>query len=213
MSLEVALDKLAEALTARIIKKMAETLPSDLSSKVKSELLRQEKEISASVERYLISAVVRHIMRILVQNVDSILAQAIRDAVTELPFELRQKIKAYVKQELRRVILHLKTKFERERRVSATIKQEQKLSEEVEARLRQMSDLVAKFFNLMLKFEPRFHILPFLQEMREATIDELSSFLSMRRDDIIPFLKELEKAGFVRIRGNVVTLIREIFPS
>jgi len=208
-TIDEILNKYTKTALSIYAKNIAEGLKDRLGIFPESLVRESEKILLSTLTRRLIQVILQY-MR---ENIDKIL----EDKIDVIEDQLRR----IVRQELEHVKLTAIRKAESKPVVESTdIEKLKKKIIDISSQLRlckmslaKTSERLGKFFNLMLRFEPRFHALPIIEQAGEIEIDELARILRMKRDDLVRFLKITTEAGITYIRGNKVRLVTPIFKS
>lgn len=187
---------------------------------LKSRLDTVSESIVRDSERILLNTLTRRLIQILYQHV----LRNIEDVLKEKFNLIETQIKRIVKQEISRIKpLQKEITYKQKQEEVTQIRNLEELQQKIislssqlracEMDLAKASEKLGRFFNLILKFEPRFHALPIIEQSGEIDIDELARILRIRKQELLDFLKITTSAGITIIRGNKVSLVTPIFRS
>jgi len=187
---------------------------------LKSKLDTISESIVRDSERILLNTLTRRLIQILYQYVIENIEEVLRDK-----FDLIEtQLKRIVKQEISKIKpFHKEVTYEQKQREIAQTGDLEELRQKIislssqlracKMDLAKASEKLGRFFNLILRFEPRFHALPIIEQSGEIDIDELARILRTRRQELLEFLRITTNAGITIIRGNKVSLVTPIFRS
>jgi len=180
-----------------------------IAEDVRSELMSKESVLLQSVESTLLTTISRRLLYVMINTIKEVVESALRKRSHIIEAKLRE----IIREELKRVSYSRMGQKTVTRVMSGDKDKERVLKELRECRIRltNLSDRLGKLFNLIIKFEPRFHALPLIEQAGEMDIDELARMLRTPRDKIIEFLKVTSEAGITYMRGNKVVLLTPIF--
>lgn len=195
------------------------------------------KQITSGVKRYLLSmedrlleesakALFQTMLRQVIHSVLLAVNKAVEETLTENADIIADQVRRIVISELNRMREKIKEEilesvsekpvskeFESKSDIESKLLQLSNELRECKMRLAEVNSKLGTFFNLMLQFEPRFHVIPILEESGQIKIDRLAAMLRTPIHRMVEFLRILEGAGIVRIHGDIVKLSYPIFKS
>mgnify|MGYP000194442735 CR=1 FL=1 len=214
-----------ENIIDELLRKYTKTAVSIYAKNIADGLKEKLDTVSESIvrdsERILLATLTRRIVQILFQHIREI----IDDVLVERIAVIEDQIRRLIRQELERVktYAHPRQPVESRETLGPSATELEKLKKQIidlssqlrmcKMNLAKASERLGKFFNLILRFEPRFHALPIIEQSGEIDIDELARILRMRKQDLLKFLRITTEAGITYIRGNKVSLVVPIFKS
>ena len=187
---------------------------------IRDELSRERERILRESEKLLMETLLRRIFQAVIQY--------LRDIIDKVLRERLDMIQDYIASILRREISSMQYALKpsiREERILP--REEEKEVEQLKRKvlelsnklrlcqmnLANVSDRLGKFFNLMLRFEPKFHALPIIEQAGEIDIDELARILRTKKSELLEFLRITSEVGITYIHENKVRLTVPIFKS
>ncbi len=187
---------------------------------VKAKLNTISESIVRDSERILLNTLTRRLIQVLYQYIIDNIEEILKEKFDLIENQLRR----IVKQELAKVKSHPKEPVIRETKpkeiATGEVEELQQKVISLSSQLRacqmdlaKTSEKLGRFFNLILRFEPRFHALPIIEQSGEIDIDELARILRTRKQELLEFLRITTNAGITIIRGNKVSLVTPIFRS
>lgn len=187
---------------------------------LKTKLDKISESIVRDSERILLNTLTRRIIQVMYQYMIDNIEEILRDKFNLIENQLRR----IVKQEISKTRPYQREEpFEQIQKEAVPSKNIDELRQKIislssqlracKMDLAKTSEKLGRFFNLMLKFEPRFHALPIIEQSGEIDIDELARILRTRKQEILEFLRITTNAGITIIRGNKVSLVTPIFRS
>ncbi len=187
---------------------------------LKSKLDSVSESIVRDSERILLNTLTRRLIQILYQHVIENIEEILRNKFDLIETQIRR----IVKQEITKLKpLYRETTYEQKKKEIAPTGNLEDLKQKIVSLSSQLrackmdlaraSEKLGRFFNLILRFEPRFHALPIIEQSGEIDIDELARILRTRKRELLEFLRITTDAGITIIRGNKVSLVTPIFRS
>lgn len=88
---------------------------------------------------------------------------------------------------------------------------EQKEIEKYQRKVSQLSNKLDRVFNTLLRVFPELQVLPIITRSGNIRIIRLCKMVDMRKDELMPFLKELEKEGIIKIEGRKIWSLKPMF--
>ncbi|MHA1590608.1 MAG: hypothetical protein ACTSVA_08455 [Candidatus Njordarchaeales archaeon] len=204
-------EELLETLLSKHLETALQIYARQIAEDVRSELLAKENVLLRNIDAALITMLSRKLLYAMINSIKEAIENSLRRRIHVIESKLREIIRDELRKMARESIT--KSAIARQRTPSLKKEEEELLKElrECRVKLSNLSDRLGKFFNLVIKFEPRFHALPLIEQAGEMDIDELARMLRMPRDKILEFLKITSAAGITYMKGNKVFLVTPIF--
>ena len=180
---------------------------------IRDELIKREQEIVSGLERWLVSTLTRRVVHSILTNLEEIVRDAVNKQTKVIEDKLTEIIRAEIKKAVTQTAKSERMYMPQSQPISRAKVPESAEIERLRKRISDLNDRLGKFFNLMIRFEPRLQALPIIEQMGEVEIDNLARVLSISKSYLLEFLTVTSNAGITQLRGNKVKLVRPIFKS
>lgn len=213
---EELIEELMEKSFETSFDKAVSTHADDIAKKIRKEL--NDKQMIDQSQEWMVKALIRHMTSKILRELKKMLKDELKNASREIKVETEKFIKEQLANDQQFQGAPKRTRdyasTPRSSESDKGGKEESELKEEVQQykqRVLKLSNQLDGILNTLLKVYPELQALPIIERTGSTKIIKLCRMMDKKKEDIMPFLEEMEKNGIVDIDGDTVRSLKPLF--